>query len=114
MKKQIKERMLTGKCINGLNSWLLSSTAAIENDNKSETENPLQNDKISDMDHQLQNHGWINLMMRASNDTAAAENGLTNLMRGGTNNSVAASMMGAWSDTAAVENGWISDTEDPS
>jgi hypothetical protein len=33
---------------------------------------------------------------------------------GGTNNSVAASMIKAWNNTAAVENGWISETEDPS
>ncbi len=52
-------------------------------------------------------------MMRASNNTVAVENGLTNLMWGGTNNSAAASMMEAWSDTAAVENGWIYETENP-
>ncbi len=52
MKKQTKERMLIGKWINGLNSWLLDNTAAVENDNISETENPSQNDKISDTDHQ--------------------------------------------------------------
>jgi hypothetical protein len=83
MKKRIKERMSIGKWINGLNSWLLDNTVAVENDNISETENPSQNDKISDTDHQLQNHGSTNLMMRASNNTAAVENGLTNLMRGG-------------------------------
>jgi hypothetical protein len=43
MKKRIKERVLIGKWINGLNQ-----------------------------------------MMRASNDTAAVENGLTDMMRGGT------------------------------
>ena len=43
MKKQIKERVLIGKWINGLNQ-----------------------------------------MMRASNDTAAVENGSTDMMRGGT------------------------------
>jgi hypothetical protein len=68
MKKRIKERVLIGKWINGLNQ-----------------------------------------MMRASNDTAAVENGLTDMMRGGmirggTNNSAAASMIGAGNDTAAVEN----------
>jgi hypothetical protein len=78
MKKQIKERVLIGKWINGLNQ-----------------------------------------MMRASNDTVAVENGSTDMMRGGTmrggmNDSAAASMIGAWKDTAAVENGWISKTEDPS
>ncbi len=52
MKKWIKKRMSIGKWINGLNSWLLDNTAAVENDNISETANPLQNDKISDMDHQ--------------------------------------------------------------
>jgi hypothetical protein len=92
-----------------LNSWLLDITAAVENDNISETENSLQNDKISDTDHQLQNHGSTNLMMKASNDYAAVENGLTNLMMG----EQAASMMGAWNDTAAVENGWISKTVKP-
>jgi hypothetical protein len=30
----------------------------------------------------------------------------------GTNDSAAASMIGAWNDTVAVENGWISKTED--
>jgi hypothetical protein len=113
MKKRMKERMSIGKWIHGLNSWLLDNTAAGENDNISETENPLQNYKISDTDHQSQNHGLTNLMMRASNDTAAIENGLTDVMRGGTNNSVAGSIMGAWNDTAAVENGWISKMEDP-
>jgi hypothetical protein len=53
-------------------------------------------------------------MTRASNDTAAVENGSTDMMRGGTNNSASASMMGAWKNTAAVENGWISKKEDPS
>ncbi len=33
MKKWIKERMLIGKWINELNSWLLDNTAAVENDN---------------------------------------------------------------------------------
>ncbi len=47
MKKWIKERMSIGKWINGLNSWLLDNTAAVEHDNISETENPLQNDKNS-------------------------------------------------------------------
>jgi hypothetical protein len=114
MKKWIKERMLIWKWINGLNRWLLDNTAAVENDSLSETENPLHSDKLSDTDHQPQNHGSTNLMMRASNDTAAVENGLTNLMRGGTKSSAAASMMEAWNDTAAVENGWISETENPS
>jgi hypothetical protein len=93
MKKLIKERMLIGKWINGLNSWLLDNTVAVENDNMSATENPSQNDIISDTDHQLQKHDLTNLMMRASNNTAAVENGLTNLMRGGTNHRAAASMM---------------------
>jgi hypothetical protein len=110
MKKRIKERMLIGKWINGLNSWLLDNTAAVENDNISETDNPSQNDKIYDTDHQLQNHGLTNLMIRALN-TAAVENGLTNLMRGGMNKSAAASMMRAWNDTVAVENGRISKME---
>jgi hypothetical protein len=56
---------------------------------------------------------WINglnQMMRESNDTAAVENGSTDMMRGGamkggTNDSVAASMIGAWNNTAAVDNG---------
>ncbi len=52
MKKWIKERMSIGKWINRLNSCLLDNTAAVENVNVSETENPLQNDKISDTDHQ--------------------------------------------------------------
>ncbi len=78
MKKQIKERVLIGKWINGLNQ-----------------------------------------MMRASNDTAAVENGLPDMMRGGTmrggrNNSVAASMIGAWNDTVAADNGLIHETVDPS
>jgi hypothetical protein len=55
MKKRMNERKLIGKWINGLNSWLLDSTGAVENDSISETENPLQNGKISDRDHQLQN-----------------------------------------------------------
>jgi hypothetical protein len=113
MKKWIKERMSIRKWINGLNSWLLDNTAAIKNDNISETENPLQNDKISDTDHQLQNYGSTNLMMRASNDTATVENGLTDLMRGGTNNTAAASMMGACNNNAAVVNGWIFKIENP-
>jgi hypothetical protein len=113
MKKWIKERMLIGKWIHEFNTWLLDNTAAVENDNIFETENPLQNDKISGTDHQLQNHGSKNLMMRASNDTAAVENGLPNLMRGERNHSAAASMMGAWNDTVAVQNGWISKTDNP-
>jgi hypothetical protein len=65
---------------------------------------------------------WINRlnqMMRASNNTAAVENGLTDMMRGesmrgGTNDSASASMIGAWNDTAAVDNGLIHETIDPS
>ncbi len=66
---------------------------------------------------------WINgltQMMRASNNTKAVENGSTDMMRGGmirggTNNSAAASMIGAaWNDTAAVDNGLIHETVDPS
>jgi hypothetical protein len=58
-------------------------------------------------------------MMRASNDTEAVENGLTDMMRGGTmrgrtNDSAAAIMIGAWNDTAAVDNGLIHETVDPS
>jgi hypothetical protein len=64
---------------------------------------------------------WINQlneMMRASNDTVAVVNGSTDMMRGGTmrgetNESAAASMIGEGKDTLAVENGWISKTEDP-
>ncbi len=57
-------------------------------------------------------------MMRASNNTEAVENGSTDMMRegtmrGGTNNSAAASMIGAWSDTAAVDNVMIHETIDP-
>ncbi len=37
----------------------------------------------------------LNQMMRASNDTAAVENGSADMMRGGTNNSAAASIIGA-------------------
>ncbi len=102
MKKWIKERMSIGKWINGLNSWLLDNTAAVENDNISETENTLQNDKNS----------AAASMMRAWNDTAAVENGWisktenpsqnkttdksqnfgsTNLIRGGLNNTAAVS-----------------------
>ncbi len=65
MKKQIKERMLIEKWINGLNTWLLDNTAAVEKDNISETENPLQND----------NNSAAASMMGAWNDTAAVENG---------------------------------------
>jgi hypothetical protein len=65
MKKQIKERMLIGKWINGLNSWQSDNTGAVENDNISETENPLQNDKNS----------VAASMMGAWNDTAAVEKG---------------------------------------
>ncbi len=65
MKKWIKERMLIGKWINGLNSWLLDNTAAVENDNISETKYPLQNDKNS----------AAASMMGAWNSTAAVENG---------------------------------------
>ena len=63
MKKWIKERMSIGKWINGLNSWPLDNTGAVENDNISETENPLQNDKNS----------AAASMMGAWNDTAAVE-----------------------------------------
>ncbi len=57
--------------------------------------------------------------MRASNDTAAVENGSTDMMRGGTmrggtNDSAAASMIGTWNNTAAVDNGLIHETIDPS
>jgi hypothetical protein len=48
-----------------LNSWLLDNTAVAENDNISETENPLQNDKNS----------AAASMMGAWNDTAAVESG---------------------------------------
>ncbi len=65
MKKRIEERMLIGKWINGLNSWQLDNTAAVENDNISETENPLQNDKNS----------AAASMMGTWNDTAAVEKG---------------------------------------
>jgi hypothetical protein len=54
MKKWIKERMMIGKWINGFNSWLLDNTAAVENDNISETEIPLQNDKHSVAARQLE------------------------------------------------------------
>ncbi len=65
---------------------------------------------------------WINglnQMMRESNNTAEIENGLTDMMRGGTmrggtNDSAAARMIGAWNDTAAVDNGLIHETVDPS
>jgi hypothetical protein len=57
-------------------------------------------------------HG-LNQMMRASNNTAAVKYGSTDMMRGGTNDSVAASMIGAWNYTAAVENECISEMEDP-
>ncbi len=65
---------------------------------------------------------WINelnQMMRASNNTAAVENGSTDMMRGGTmrggkNDSVAASMIGSWNDTAAVDNGLIHEIVVPS
>jgi hypothetical protein len=77
MKNQIKQRVMIGKWINGLN-----------------------------------------LMMRASNNTVAVENGLIDMMRGGTmrggtNDSVAASMIGARNNTAAVDNGLIHETVDP-
>jgi hypothetical protein len=65
MKKWIKERMSIEKWINGLNRWLLDNTAAVENDNLSETKNPLQNDK----------HSAAASMMGAWNDTADVENG---------------------------------------
>ena len=57
-------------------------------------------------------------MMMASNNTAAVENGSTDMMRGGTmrggtNDSVAASMIGAWNNTVAVDNGLIHKTIDP-
>jgi hypothetical protein len=77
MNTRIKERVLIGKWINGLNQ-----------------------------------------IMRASNDTAAVENGSTDMMRGGMmrggmNNSAAASLIGAWNDTVAVDNGLIHENVDP-
>jgi hypothetical protein len=77
IKKWIKESVLIGKWINGLNQ-----------------------------------------MMRASNDTVVVENGSIDMMRGGTmrggmNDSAAASVIGAWNDTAAVDNGLIHETVDP-
>jgi hypothetical protein len=102
MKKRIKERRSIGKWINGLNSWLLDNTAAVDNDNISETKNPSQNDK----------YGAAATMMGAWNDTAAVENGWisetenplqnktmdklqnfgsTDLIRGGSNNTAAVS-----------------------
>jgi hypothetical protein len=46
MKRWIKERMSIGKWINGLNSWLLDNTGAVENDNISETKIPCRIIKI--------------------------------------------------------------------
>ncbi len=102
MKKQIKERMLIGKWINGLNSWLLDNTAAVKNDNISETENPLQNDKNSAAASMMGawkntvavENGWISETENPSQNKTAdkLQNfGLTDLIRGGLNNTVAVS-----------------------
>jgi hypothetical protein len=101
MKKRIKERMSIGKWINGLNSWLLDNTAAVENDNVSETENPLQNDKNS----------AAAIMVGAWNDTAAVENGWISVAENPSQIKTTEScrilvrpilLGGGWNNTAAV------------
>ncbi len=94
--------MLIGKWTNGLNSWLLDNTAAVENDNISETESPLQNEKQSAAasmmgawnDTAAVENGWISVMKNPSQNktTDKLQNfGLTNLIRGGSNNTAAVS-----------------------